>query len=462
MKGVFVFFLALVSLFAVINARPQIHIAEQTDTTLGVTNGWSGVVMAYSTVFGKAQGQHRVRVFGSNSISGDSQTAAWLIFNNTVAAKLNISVGSAFNYITGDVFLNATAWNWILTEKMFVTIATTKFPTGAISGLLTCRPHQTLSLLFNGPVIGGSTSGAVGLGFSYIFSSALFGALPLDILAQNTAIVNSVRFAGRMIHNVTAATSGTFNAPANTSQTAVALVTFTATSPNVYVATNVSGVTSSFFAQDLGNAYYQIDSQSRPNGDIRGQLVPTTRASRRQIPFSIETIFGDTIIPSLATLRFANLQGTQKNPNSFVTATATLNNGPTGNWTYEAFFNVKLPTRRKNFDNIRGFTLELNIRTFTTAQWEFDFQDASTGSFVTGASFSTPGPWTAAFIDEFGTGIFNWPDNRGVQIVRISVTSTKATSLLIDLFGLRIYESFAPSNQMIKSFVNVAETFPSK
>jgi len=274
-KGIFIVLLVLCALLAICSARPIMFLAEELDTNLvNTTNGWSGIAMAWVTL-SKGNSNHRIRVFGNDNIN-DTLTNAWLTFTNgTIVANLKISTNKADHYIVGDLRINATIWSYLNQEKLVVIVASSKFPKGAIGGLLQCRPSMGVAFLTGSSVVGStSNSTTIGLAFSWIYSTAFASGLPTDLIQQDNAVVSGLRFKARAIYNATGVTSATFNAPANITSVAPALVNLT-NGNDVSFITNFSPVTQTFFAANLFQAYVQINTAVRPNGDVRGQMIPT-------------------------------------------------------------------------------------------------------------------------------------------------------------------------------------------
>jgi len=211
-----------------------------------------------------------------------------------------------------------------------------------------------------------------------------------------------------------------------------------------------------------GDAYYQLDTNVYPNGNLRGQLIPILSLTRRAIPVSIETKNGTTSAPNgLATLRHANQQGKETNFGSFVQLHATQINS-TGNFTYLALFTFQSATARRNFDLVRGLSLEVNFRTFGSAVWQVSFFDSSTGGYVTGATLSNATLWTAGFIDQYSPFVSSWTNSRRQLIVRITTDSLSSSTLELDLFGLRSYVPSSFANGNFRGAIKETLLFPSK
>jgi hypothetical protein len=459
-KGIFVVLLVLCALLAIASARPIMFLAEELDTNLvNITNGWSGIAMAWVTL-SKGNSNHRVRVFGNDNIN-DTLTNAWLTFaNGTIVANLKISTNKADHYIVGDLRINATIWSYLNQEKLVVIVASSKFPKGAIGGLLQCRPSMAVAFLTGGAVVGtASNSTTIGLAFSWIYSTAFATGLPQDLIQQDNAVVAGLRFKSRAIYNATGVTSATFNAPANTTSVAPALVNLTNGADVSFVAA-FTPVTTTFFAANQYQAYVQVNTAVRPNGDVRGQLIPTLGLTRRAIPYSVQSVTGSFSAPNgLETLRHPNMQGVQKNFGSFVSCVAQQTT-PGTNFTFEALFKFPASTTRRNFNLVRGLSIELNLRLFGSGTWSFDWFDSETGGNVNAATFSTPGNWTAGFADYFAVDASTFANNRRQLVVRVTFNAATSSTLWIDLFGIRAYQPDALSNQILKPFAQIIDILP--
>jgi hypothetical protein len=462
-KFAFILLLALCALFAVCSARPIIFVAQELGSNLAnVTNGWSGITMVLSTLT-KGRLNHRLRFYGTDNIN-DTLSKAWLTFTNgTIIANLNVSTNASSHYINGDIRVNETIYFYLLNDQLGVVVASKKFPKGAIAGTLHAKPNTAVTFLNGAQVVPTPvSSNALGLGFTYLADPS---PLPLDLVTQTNLVLNNASFTSRVLYfHVTNATTITFNAPANFTQTAPVLATLTNDARFSAFLNGFQPVTSDFYSQQFELAYLQVNSQANPNGAIRGQLYPTTSRTRRQPPYAVETIEGNTDAQNgLNTLRFSNQQGKENNPGSYVSLQATQASNGTGNYTYQGFFKFNAPASRRNFDGIRGYTVDLNLRQFgNPSPWQFDFFDASTGIHVPFATFASPGLWTNGFADYFNSDASTFPNNRGQLIIRVTVNSASPTSLFIDLFGLRSYVSDSDTNLIVKPIILNAQLLPSK
>jgi len=451
------FLVALWAFIAVAYARPMIFFADQTDAPLGLNLGNYGVAMAFTTTR-KGQNAHRVRIIGVNHIA-ETLTGAWLQYKNgTIIDQLAFSFNPLERYFVGDVLLTQAAWNAFLSEQVYATVASTSHQNGTITGFFRCRPNSAIALLDSAQVVGGTPNNDVGFAWAEIFNSALPSSLPADVFAQDTLISTSYSFFGRVVHNVTSTTSVTFNAPANFTSVAGALATANLTgffNDGLFLG---DAVNDTFFQMDIGNAYYQVNG----NAVIRGQLFPLLVPSRRQIPYNIQTVNGATIVPAagLGTLRFANQQGTERNPNSFVTLNATKNGGT--NYTYEGLIFIKSATNRRNFDLVRGLTLEMNIKISNSATWFFEWFDSTLGEFIPAGTVFNTTLWSPAFIDNFNFAVSQYANNRHQLIIRVSVNSANPTSIFLDLFGVRSWTPNSFTNQGLKSSFKLLSESPAK
>jgi len=111
---------------------------------------------------------------------------------------------------------------------------------------------------------------------------------------------------------------------------------------------------------------------------------------------------------------------------------------------------------------VRGLSIELNLRLFGSGTWSFDWFDSETGGNVNAATFSTPGNWTAGFADYFAIDASTFANNRRQLVVRVSFNAATASTLWIDLFGIRSYQPTALSNQILKPFAQLIDSLPAQ
>jgi hypothetical protein len=451
MNKALLFFVALWALVALSSARPLMFFADQTDAPFGLTNGWSGIATAWTTL-AKGQNNHRVRFYGVNRVN-ETLTDAWINYaNGTIIEHLAVTTNSSLRYFLGDYRMNATVWDLLTHEELYVTVASTNHKSGAITGYFRCRPYQGVSVLTAGQVVGASsTSAAVGLGWASLDVSTIF-ALPQDILAQDTSIEANTRFNGRVLHGDTGATAVTFNGPANTSETATALAT--ATLYGVTLDGKFTNVTvdADYYSIASGNTYFQVSGTS---GIIRGQIYPLLSPTRRAIPYGADTVNGATVLPigGFSTLRYANQQGAERNPNSFVSLVSTAN--PT-NFTYLGVFYLKSATNKRNFDLVRALTLEMNAKISGTGTWLFEVFDSTTGEFLPVGTLTTADDWTPAYVESWSFDTSDYANTRHQLVVRVSVNSAVQSTLYLDLFGVRSWIPSSLSNQVLKVSVKLA------
>jgi len=447
---------AIMAFVAVANARPIMFYADQTDAPFNISNGWTGIAYAWAT-FKKGQDYHRLRIFGTNHIN-ETLTDAWISFENgTIIDHLAVNINPVDRYILGDVRIGFEAFDALLSESLYIAVASSRHTNGAIKGHFRCRPHEGLAFLTADQVVSGSNSSAVGFGWASIDVSSIL-SLPQDVLAQDASIDANSRFAGRVLHNATNVTSVTFNAPATTSQTAPVLAT--ASLSGFYSDAHFSNVTvdPDFYSIDQAEAYYLVNSAK---GNIRGQIYPLLTASHRKIPVSVDTVAGSTALPGagLSTLRYANQEGSERNPNSYITFNAQAN--PT-NFTYIGVIYFSAATNKKNFELVRALTVEMNGRISGTGTWLFEFFDATTGEFIPAATWSTANNWTPAYIDYWQFSVHEFANSRQQLVMRVSVNSASATSLSLDLMGVRSWTPWAGSNFVLKGTVKFLNTYPGK
>jgi len=457
MKSLLILF-ALMAFVAVANARPLMFFADQTDASFNISNGWSGIALAFAT-YKKGQDYHRLRIFGTNHIN-ETLTDAWIQYENgTIIEHLAVSTSSSVTnrYFLGDVRVGFDAFEALLNEELYAVVASTNHKNGAIKGWFRARPHQGIAVLSAAGVIGGSNSSAVGVGWGSI-EVATIHSLPQDVLAQDTSIDANSAFYGRVLHNSTNTSAVTFNAPADESTTAAALAT--AALSGKYGDARFANLTvdADFYSIDEGQAYFEVAATS---GAIRGQLYPVLVPSQRKIPFSVQTVAGATVLPGagLSTLRYANQEGNERNPNSYITFQAQAN--PV-NFTYIGVVYFPAATNKKNFELARALTVEMNGRISGTGTWLFEFFDSTSGEFVPAATWSTAATWTPAYIDNWAYDVQNYADSRQRLVMRVSVNSATTTSLSLDLFGVRTWTPWGNSNEVFKSTVKFVSTFPGK
>jgi len=410
---------------------------------------------------GKGNNNHRVRVYGTDNII-DTLTAAWLTYTNgTIVVTLKISPDPLDHYITGDVRINSTVWSSLNNEQLVVVVASSKFPKGAIGGLLHSRPGTAIGLFSGLSVVPPTTSTALGICYTLLYSTAFTTGLPSDLIQQDNAVVNGLQFKARALYNLTQAsvTSATFNGPANFTSNGPVLVTLTNGLFVSYV-TAFTPVTTDFFSPASAAAYIQINTVAHPTGEIRADLIPTLSLTRRAIPYAVDAVDGSFSAPNgLGTLRFANQQANEKNFGSFVSIVANQA-APGSNFTAQVLFKFPAAVTRRNFNIVRALSIELNLRLFGTGTWSFDWFDSSTGGYVNAATFSTAGQWTSGFADYFNVNANTFTNSREQLVVRVSVNSGVSTTLWIDLFGIRSYEPSSFTNQLIKPLIQTIDTLP--
>jgi len=441
---------------AVANARPLMFFADQTDGPFNISNGWSGIALAFAT-YKKGQDYHRLRIFGTNHIN-ETLYDAWIAYGNgTVIDHLAVSTSSSNKYFLGDVRVGFDAFDALLNENLYAVVASTNHKKGSISGYFRARPHQGIAVLDASSVVGGSNSTAIGLGWGSIEVASIH-ALPQDVLAQDASIEANSAFYGRVLHNSTKTTAVTFHAPADetTAVGAIANGSLSGTYGDAHFG-NIT-VDADFYSIDEGQAYYEVAASS---GAIRGQLYPLLVPSHRKIPLSIDTVAGATVLPGagLSTLRYANQEGNRRNTNSYITFNAQAN--PV-NFTYIGVVYFSASTNKKNFELARALTVEMNGLITGTGTWLFEFFDSTSGEFVPSATWSTAASWTPAYIDNWAYDVQNYADSRQRLILRVSVNSATATSLSLDLFGVRTWTPWGTSNDVFKSASKFLNTYPGK
>jgi len=399
----------------------------------------------------KGQDYHRLRIFGVHIIN-ETAVDSWISYQNgTIIDHLAISGNSD---VLGDFRVGFEAFDALLSEQVYLVISSSNHRNGAIKGYFRCRPHTGLAFLNAGQVVSGSNSTAVGLGWAAIDVSSIL-SLPQDVLAQDASIDANSKFTGRILHNATNTSSVTFNGPATSSQTAPALATAAlSTGGNTAVFSNIT-VTPDFYSIDTTESYYLVTASA---GNIRGQILPLLTASHRRIPVSVDTVAGSTALPGagLSTLRYANQEGSERNANSYITFNAQAN--PT-NFTYIGVIYFNAATNKKNFELVRALTVEMNGRISGTGTWLFEFFDATTGEFIPAATWSIANNWTPAYIDYWQYSVHDFANSRQQLVMRVSVNSASATSLSLDLMGVRSWTPSSGSNFFLKGSVKLLNTF---
>jgi hypothetical protein len=453
-KAIFVVLLVLSVLIALVSycsARPIIYTAIMSDTRLSnVTNGYRANAIGLVTIT-KGRLNHRLRVYGVHNILNDTITAAWLVYTNqTKVAEIGFAPpDSRLRYVRGDVRLNVTVYGHLLSHTLGLTIYTERFPDGATFGVFHARPNTGVAGMDGSSVVPPASNDYSGLGYAYIANP---DNVPLDLIQQTNLLLSNATFDAQIIHNVTNATSASYNT-ANTTATGPVLANIPLGAEGSAWVEGFQPVTGEFYGQQILLSYLQVDSSLFPAGAIRGQVLPTLGRTRRAIPEKIDTIFGVTNVPgSLNTLRWANQQGTERNDASFISLVTTQVGGA-GNFTYQGFFHFEARASRRNFDIIRGLTLELNVRQFGAGTWNFDYFDASTGAHVPTATFSTPGNWTIGIADYFQHDASSLNTLRKQLVLRITATGLTSSTLWIDLFGIRSYEPTATANIIVRDFI---------
>jgi hypothetical protein len=450
-KGL-ILIIALCALFAIASARPLVFYADQTDSFFGIANGWNGVATAFATRR-KGQNNHRVRFFGTNHIT-EKLTDAWLMFaNGTVIADLQISTNDADRYFLGDVTFNETYFGYLLDEKIYATVASANHTTGAISGYFRSKPHSGVAYIDSSQELGTSTSTGVGYAWAALSTSAT--TTPQDILDQDAQILADTTFNGRIVHNNTGTTSITFNGVANTTQVGAVLATATLTGLFSDGKFNLVTPNELFYALDTGDTYYEVIGSS---GNIRGQIYPLVSPSRRYAPYRLDQINGATS-GSAATLRHANLVGSENNPNSYVACTST---GSDDLFTYTANFYFPGGTSRNNFEIVRGYTIEFNLRIEGEASWFFEIFDASTQTFLPLGTIEDIPVWTPMYVDYFPTTVAELVSNRKYLIIRVSTSDDTTSVLQLDLFSIREWVPSSLSNQFWKAITKILFTLDSE
>jgi hypothetical protein len=281
----------------------------------------------------------------------------------------------------------------------------------------------------------------------------------LDIVTQDTEVATTSLFNGRVVHNSTGSTFVTMNGPANRTETNTAIATASLSGTfNDGKFNNVS-TNDNFLYIDDGLLYYLVDGTA---GQIRGQIYPLVTYTRRQVPFKVRTTAGTTRVSNVtgfSTLRFANQAGANKNLNSYITLSTDSNNE------YQGLFYYKSATNRKNFELVRGLSLELNAKVTgsTAGTWNIEFFDSTTGLFITTATLKSSNfaNWFPGYVDYFYSSTAEFANNRKEFIIRVSTTgNTAASQLNLDLFGVRYWIPGSFTNAVWRQAVKLLLTLP--
>jgi hypothetical protein len=461
MNKVIILLISLWALIAFANARPIMFFADQTDAPLGLSLGYSGIAYAWTTVK-KGQSNYRIRFFGTNHIAEDLEDA-WIGYQNgTIISHLAVSTDDASRYVLGDLRVNFTVLDALISEQLYITVASKGHSDGTITGYFRCRPHSGIAVLdATQEIPATSTSQGVGLGWAAITISTIH-ALPADIVDQVASIDANSLFYGRVLHNNTNTSSVTFNAPANSSVTAAALTSANLT--GVYSDAHFGGVAvdPDYYSIDTYESYFEVNSATA-NNNIRGNIYPLLTPSRRRIPYLVDTVSGNTIYPGagLGTLKWANQQGSEQNANSFISLRSVDISG-SGTFAYIGVFTFHAATNKKNYELVRALTVELNAKIAGTGTWVFEFFDATTATFIPVGTLSdvSASGWTATYIDNWDFGVSNYANTRNELSMRVSVSTTVQSTLYLDLFAIRSWVPGAGSNQALKSTVQFLNTYP--
>jgi len=295
-------------------------------------------------------------------------------------------------------------------------------------------------------VVGGSNSSAEGIAWAEITVNTI-NSLPNDVLSQDSSINSNSFFNGRVLHNNSGITSSIgFYGPANVSKDGALLAT--ATLSGSFSDGEFSGVipTSDFYAIDQIETYYQVNAT---DGGLRGQVFPLLSPTRRKIPTAVSTVAGTTVYPGagLQTLRYANQIGKENNANSYMQFVATAN---PSNFTYIGVVTFPAATNKRNANNVRALSVEMNGRIVGNGTWLFEFFDATLGEFIPVATWTSASQWTPAFIDDYNFLIREYANKRNEITMRVSVNSASSTTLQLDVFGIRSYTPYSKSNEFLR------------
>lgn len=391
--------------------------------------------------------------FGGVTIN-ETLVDAWINYKNgTIIQHLAVTTNSSNPYFLADYRMNETVWDLLTHEELYVTVASTSHETGSITGYFRCRPYQGISYISAAGELTSSSNPHDAIGWASLEVSTIF-SLPQDILEQDTSIEANTRFNGRIVCTDNTVTSFTFNGPANESESALALTSVTPTTNTLTSTGKFTNVTidADFYSIATGQTYFQGISTK---GNIRGQIYALLTPTRRSIPYSVDTVNGNTVVPTAGfrTLRYANQQGSERNPNSYVSLVSSAN--PT-NFTYLAVFYLKAATNKKNFDLVRAITVEMNARIVGTGTWLFEVFDSTSGEFLPIGTLTTADTWTPAYIDSWSFDTSDYANTRQQLVLRVSVNSAVQSTLNLDLFGVR---SWVPSSNTNQAWKFLAKSF---
>lgn len=448
MRSIIFLVALLMALVAVSNARPLMFFADQTDTLLGINKSWAGLAFAWTNIK-KGQTPYRVRIFGATHI-GEEKTGAWINFQNgTIIEHLALPTNTSNQYYLGDLRLNASVWDLFTSEQVYVTVASKSHTNGSVSGYFRCRPYQGVSVLDGSQVVSGTpaSSSLIGLGWASIDVADIF-SLPEDIVAQAAAISASTTFSGRVIHDNNTATSITLHGPADATSTAGVLATATLYGSDDDGVWSGHSVNEDFFSITSYEAYFQVSGSA---GDLRGQIYPLLTPTRRNIPFDSETVNGNTVIPSggWRTLRYANQEGSERNPNSYINLVSTSSGS---NFTYLGLFYFNSGVNKAQFELARALTIEVNAKIVGSASWLFEVFDSTSGEYIPLGTLTTADTWTAVQIQHWSFDVPFYADVRGQVAMRVSVNSATSSSLQLDLFGIRTWSPDTRTNAFWKLY----------
>jgi hypothetical protein len=303
---------------------------------------------------------------------------------------------------------------------------------------------------------GSSASLGVGLGFGALTSTAT--TFPSDILEQMALIASTTTFNGRLLHNNTVTTAVNFNAEANT--TSVGSILATATLSGVFSdgKFNQIPINENFYFIDYGLSYYEVLATT---GAIRGQLYSVVTPSHRRIPNGVDQVSGFTLAPagSFRTLRYANQEGSENNDNSYVRLVTAATGG---DFTYEGVFTFQGRTSRNNFEIVRGYTVELNLRIDGVAVWLFEIFDFTAGVYRSIGTVDSVTVWTPMYVEYFPTNVHEIATNRKNFVLRVSTLDTATSTLYLDLFAVRVWVPTSLTNQFWRFIVKTLLTLPSE
>eukprot|EP01101_Sappina_pedata_P013062 TRINITY_DN936_c0_g1_i2.p1 TRINITY_DN936_c0_g1~~TRINITY_DN936_c0_g1_i2.p1 ORF type:complete len:374 (-),score=87.36 TRINITY_DN936_c0_g1_i2:582-1703(-) len=351
--------IALLSTPTPCSSRSIIWANELLDKTAGVTNGWAGTAFGWLTML-KGKEPFRFRLFGMHNIEGDTVTRVYLsLSNGSIVQHLQYDK-SGKKYVLGETRFNETMGHKLLVEKMYLTIATSRYPNGAISGAFICSPHMGLALLSSN--FDFSAASNMGIGFVNAHSTAVYGDnLPIDLVHATRDVKDGYGLHGRVVVNLENAKSANFRGPnAEVSEDGPVI-------SKMVMETQTAHIPSTFTTTDYNSLLYDIDHAKTylevlaENATIRGQLYPLLVSRRKKVPYQMVLTVG-TVRGKFSQVKHALLHGTNqtkgedKKTMSFIPQDFARNGTTYKNSYFESFMNFIFPFGRRSVQEEEGRT----------------------------------------------------------------------------------------------------------